>query len=143
MKLNTRELETVEYKMGLNERKQAIESLAAFASVRGGKVIIGIAPDGRRVGVNVGKGTLEQFANDVKTNTKPPLFPSIDQEGPDEDCVLTVQVGESAVKPVWAYHIPYKRVGRTNQKLEPERSATTDGHFARTHLGYAAGGKLA
>src|SRR5205085_1081902 len=34
--------------------------------------------------------------------------------------LLVVEVGESATKPVWAFNIAYKRVGRTNQKLEPE-----------------------
>ena len=120
MKQDADELETIEYKTSLNEWREGVQSLAAFASVRGGTVVFGVAPDGTRRGLQLGKGTLEDFANKLKINTKPALFASIDKEAPDEDCVLRVQVGESAVKPVWAFHVPYKRVGRTNQKLEPD-----------------------
>src|SRR5207302_1990616 len=49
-------------------------------------------------------------------------YPSIAVEGPDESAVVIVTVQESRLKPVWAYGRPFKRVGRTNQRLSPEET---------------------
>lgn len=114
------EWQTLEYKKSLAEHHEAIRSLAAFATANGGKVIFGVAPDGERVGVTIGKNSLEQFASQVRQATRPALFPSIEAVEEDGKTLLVVDVKESPTKPVWAFNIAYKRVGRTNQKLEPE-----------------------
>src|SRR5438477_307164 len=116
------EYENVEYKQSLSETRAIVETVAAFATAQGGTVQIGQAPDGRRVGVQLGHNTLENLANDIKNNTRPPQFPSITVEGEEQSAVITVRVEESPVKPVWAYHTPWKRVGRTNQRLTPEEA---------------------
>ena len=118
--MDTEELETLEYKTSLAESQDAIKSLAAFATARGGQVIFGVRPNGEKVGVNIGQNSLEQFASQIRQNTRPALFPSITEFEEGGKKLLRVEVGESPVKPVWAYHVPLKRVGRTNQKLEPE-----------------------
>src|SRR5690606_34999831 len=101
---------------------QINETLAAFATAQGGVVFVGISPEGNRVGVELGAGTLESLANDIKQNTHPPLFPSIDVEGPENNAVVTISIEESPLKPVWAYGRPLKRVGRSNQRLSPEET---------------------
>src|SRR6266516_2253524 len=106
--------ERSESKQSLAETKAIVESVAAFATAAGGTVRIGIHADGRRAGVQLGRNTLENLANDIKRNTDPPQFPSIDMEGPEESAVLRVTVAESPIKPVWAYGRPFRRVGRTN-----------------------------
>jgi ATP-dependent DNA helicase RecG len=110
------EYEYIEYKQSTNQWREIVESVAAFATARGGSVRIGIAPDGQRVGVQLGRTTLENLANSIKTNTEPPQYPSITVDGDEAAAVITVRVEESPVKPVWAFGVPFKRVGRTNQR---------------------------
>ena len=114
------EWETIEYKTSLAEEHEAIKTLAAFATTRGGKLIFGVKPDGTKVGVRIGKGSLEEFASHVRQNTRPSLYPSIEPFEEEGKTFLSVSIAAHDSKPVWAYSIAYKRVGRTNQKLEPE-----------------------
>jgi ATP-dependent DNA helicase RecG len=116
------ENEQTENKRTLNEWKGAVISLAAFATARGGTVRFGITPDGRRVGVTLGRNTLENLANDIRRHTDPPLFPSIAVEGEESAAVVLVRTEESPIKPVRAFGKPYKRVGRTNQALSHEEA---------------------
>jgi ATP-dependent DNA helicase RecG len=85
-------------------------------------VCIGISPAGDRVGVQLGKTTLENLAQQIKDHTEPPQYPSITVEGDEEAAVVMVRIEESPIKPVWAFGRPYKRVGRTNQRLSPEET---------------------
>lgn len=119
------EYENSENKQSLNEWKAVVESVAAFATAKGGVVRIGVDPSTQdRKGVQIGQTTLEQLANNIKTNTSPPQFPSVRVEKLDMGAlaVIEVHVEESPVKPVWAFGRPYKRVGRTNQRLSPEET---------------------
>ena len=111
------EYQDSENKSSLGEWKEATVSLAAFATSQGGTVHFGIAPDGRRLGMTLGKNTLENLANDIRRNTDPPIFPSVQVDGEESSAVVHVSVEESPIKPVWAFGKPYKRVGRTNQSL--------------------------
>src|SRR5687768_10381486 len=111
-----------ENKQSLGETREIVESVTAFATAGGGTISIGIRPDGSRVGVQLGKASLENMANSIKQNTEPPQYPSIQVEGPEESAVIRITVQESPVKPVWAYGRPFKRVGRTNQRLSPEET---------------------
>jgi ATP-dependent DNA helicase RecG len=122
------ESERTENKSSLAEWREVVETVGAFATSGGGLVRIGIAPDGRRVGVRLGRGSLEDLANKIKVNTDPAQFPSIAIEGSDDSAVVTVRVEESPIKPVWAFGRPFKRVGRTNQhvpRAEAQRMTET------------------
>lgn len=114
--------EQTEDKESLAEWKEAAVSLAAFATAKGGTVRFGYKSDGRRVGVQLGANTLERLAEDIKHNTDPPLYPSITLDEPTDTPVVTVQIEESPVKPVWAFGRPVKRVGRTNQHLSADET---------------------
>ena len=114
------ETQSREDKQSLNEWRQVVESMAAFATTKGGIVRIGIGPKGENVGVQLGKGTLEDLSNKIKQNTDPPQYPSITVEGPEESAIIMIRVEESPIKPVWAFGRPLKRVGRTNQHLSRE-----------------------
>ncbi len=116
------EYQHIEYKQSLGEKHEATVALAAFATACGGEVRFGIMPDGRHIGVQVGKNSLEELANYIKQNTDPPLFPDILVEGEEASAVIVVRVEESPIKPVWAFGRPYKRVGRTNQGLTREET---------------------
>jgi len=116
------ESQSREDKQSLNEWRQVVESVAAFATSKGGIVRIGIGPKGDNVGVQVGKGTLEGLSNKIKQNTDPPQYPSITAKGPAESAVIMISVEESPIKPVWAFGRPLKRVGKTNQHLSREEA---------------------
>jgi len=127
------ESERSENKSSLAEWRVAVESVAAFATSGGGHVRIGIGPDGRRTGVRLGRGTLEDLANKIKVNTDPAQFPSITVEGPEDSAVVKIRVEESPIKPVWAFGRPLKRVGRTNQHLSRgEAQRMTEATIGRT-----------
>jgi predicted HTH transcriptional regulator len=112
------EYQNRENKQSLMERREIIKSVAAFATTKGGQIRIGIAPDGDYKGVVLGRGTLEQLANDIKTSTEPPQFPTIAVEGEEDQAIILAEVEEIPIKPVSAYGVPFKRVGRTNQELK-------------------------
>jgi len=98
------EYEHIEYKQSLTAMREIVETVAAFATARGGTLHIGIAPDGKRVGVQLGRGTIENLANAIKINTDPPQYPSIMVEGDEASAVIVVRVDECPIKPagVWS-----------------------------------------
>jgi len=49
----------VEWKQSLGEIDKIIESAAAFANTEGGRIFIGVAPEGKVIGVQIGKGALD------------------------------------------------------------------------------------
>ena len=71
------ESDTVEWKRSVSEWKDVVVSLAAMATLRGGRVCIGVEPTGEVRGVEIGKGTLEDVANKISQNTSPRLTPDI------------------------------------------------------------------
>jgi ATP-dependent DNA helicase RecG len=116
------ETQSVESKQSLGEWKEIVESIAALATSTGGMIHIGIDPMGKREGVEIGKGTIEDLTNKIKMNTEPPQFPSVSYEGPEDSALITLKVEESPIKPVWAFGRPMKRVGRTNQRLSRDEA---------------------
>ena len=114
------ESQSRENKQSLNEWREVVESMAAFATSKGGVARIGIGPKGEQFGIRIGKGTLEDLSNKIKQNTDPPQYPSITVEGPEESAIIVIRIEESPIKPVWAFGRPLKRVGRTNQHLSRE-----------------------
>jgi ATP-dependent DNA helicase RecG len=116
------ESETVELKQSFGEWKEVVETCAAFASSQGGTIHIGVNPNGEAVGVEVGKGTLEDLTNKIALNTSPRVIPSISTVQTRGKTIIRVLVKESPSKPVWAFDRPFRRSGRTNQKLSQEEA---------------------
>ncbi|MCK4245363.1 MAG: ATP-binding protein [Candidatus Omnitrophica bacterium] len=114
--------QTVEFKASFAGTRDAIESLCAFTHADGGTVFFGVRDDGTVCGVSLGKKTLEDFANQVKTNTQPWLAPRIYKctiEGKD---VIGATVDKlPADRVCFAYSIAYVRVGKTNQVMHPDQ----------------------
>lgn len=120
--LPSAESETVEWKKSLGEWKEIVEACAAFASAGGGCLWIGIAPEGHPVGVQVGKGSIEDLANKIAQNTSPRQTPAISTVVHDHKTLIVVAVAESPTKPVYAFDRPYRRSGCTNQRLSTEEA---------------------
>jgi len=62
------------------------------------------------------------MGNDIKQNTDPVVYPSIEVKEIEGKSVLIVEVRESPLKPVFAriskIPVAFKRVGKTNQKMD-------------------------
>ncbi|MEE9151738.1 MAG: ATP-binding protein [Thermoplasmata archaeon] len=71
-KLNIEESETMEFKSSLSEIKQVLETLSAFSNGKGGRVLVGIDDEARIKGVDIGRNTIENLANEIKRNSDPP-----------------------------------------------------------------------
>jgi len=111
------ESENVEFKSSLSLTKKILEALSAFSNCNGGSVIVGIDEKGHVKGIDIGGNTIENLANDIKRNTDPPLFPSINIEIFEEKKIIFIEVKESPIKPVFAFDRAFRRVGKTNQRL--------------------------
>jgi ATP-dependent DNA helicase RecG len=109
--------ESVELKRSLGEWKEIVETCAAFATAKGGRLYIGVADDGRVVGIQIGKGTLEDLTNKIAQNTVPKLVPAITTQVHGGATLIVVDVAESTTKPVTAFGRALRRSGRTNQVL--------------------------
>ncbi len=73
--INAGENQTVEFKESLSSgrKKEAIETLVAFANGSGGSVLFGVTDDGQVVGANVGADTQEKLAELIRRRTYPSL----------------------------------------------------------------------
>lgn len=115
--LGTGESTIVEWKQSLSETDAIIETAAAFANTEGGRILIGISPAGRVLGVQVGKGTIEKLVNQIAQHTDPKLHPKVSLKKVDGKDVITVEVKESHDHLVLVFGRPYKRVGRSTVKM--------------------------
>lgn len=73
--------------------------------------------DGTINEIQIGKNTIEDFANKIKNHTDPVLYPSINVETFGLGEIVEIEVSESDNKPVFAFEKAYMRVGKTNQKM--------------------------
>jgi ATP-dependent DNA helicase RecG len=121
-KLLRLESESVEWKRSLGEWKEIVIAVAALASLHGGQICIGVEPTGKVRGIEVGKGTLEDLANKIAQGTSPRVIPSISAIDRDRKTIVVVSVPESTSKPVCAFDRPYRRSGKTNQRLSQEEA---------------------
>ncbi|MBU2635695.1 MAG: putative DNA binding domain-containing protein, partial [Bacteroidetes bacterium] len=126
-KIPTKETESAEFKKSLAERSEILECVSAFANTKGGRIYIGVEPSGKIIGVEIGNNTIENLANEIKQNTDPKVFPSIEVLKVKSKDIISLFVPEYPSKPVWAKDKVFIRVGRTNQKA----SADTIGHFIK------------
>jgi len=116
------ESQQIEFKKSLAERKELLETISAFANSKGGKIFVGIEEnkDGsvkEIVGIRIHGKEIENLSNEIKQNTDPVIFPSIEIEKIMDKEVLMLEIQENPIKPVFVKGEVYKRVGRTNQKL--------------------------
>lgn len=79
----------------MSEINEIIETAAAFANAEGGRIFIGVSPDGRAAGVQIGKGTVEKLVNQTAQHTDPKLHPKVSVKKIDGKEVIVVEVRES------------------------------------------------
>ena len=115
--MSSRESQTHECKRSLAEWREIVQTVAAFATAGGGTIEVGIDPSGAVVGCDVGKHTLEDPATKIHQNTDPSQAPAPTAETRDGRTVIVLRVAECTDKPISAFGVPMKRVGRSNRKL--------------------------
>ncbi len=111
---------TIEWKQSLSEIYEIIGTAAAFTNAEGGRIFIGVSPDGKVLGVQIGKGTIEKLVNQIAQHTDPKLHPRVSVKKIDGKEVIVVEVKESYDHLVLAFGRPYKRVGRSTVKMSKD-----------------------
>lgn len=111
---------TIEWKQSLAEMKEIIEAVAAFANTEGGRIFIGVSPEGKAAGVQIGKGTIEKLVNQIAQNIDPKVHPKVMIKKIDGKELIVVEVKESHDHLVLAFGRPYKRVGRSTIKMSKD-----------------------
>lgn len=78
---------TLELKRTTGELREAMQTLCAFANGKGGRVIVGVRPDGQIVGQQVSEQTLHEIAA-ARDRFEPPLalVESASSWGPTAQC---------------------------------------------------------
>ncbi len=107
----------MELKRSTGERKEVAKSICAMLNHRGGRVIIGVQPDGKIIGQQIGENTIEQLSQDLR-NIDPPTTPNIDRQNIGngrELLIIRVEAGQD--KPYTYGGQAYRRVGSTDQAL--------------------------
>jgi ATP-dependent DNA helicase RecG len=112
-----KESEHLELKSSFGEWQEIIESLVAFANHKGGTVIVGINDAGEPLHMQIGKKTIEDFVNKIKTNTDPVLYPSINVKTFGLGEIVEISIPSSDYKPVFGFDKAWIRVGKSNIKL--------------------------
>jgi len=115
------ESETLELKTSLSEREEILETISAFSNKNGGKILIGINPNGKVKGITIGNNTIENLAGEIKQNTDPKVFPDITVIKIDSKDVIEIIVPEYPIKPVFVKDKVFIRVGKSNQKASAEK----------------------
>ncbi|NQT07302.1 MAG: putative DNA binding domain-containing protein [Candidatus Omnitrophica bacterium] len=118
--LNKDESATSEWKQSLSEIAEIIETASAFANTKGGRVFIGVSRTGKVAGVQIGKGTVENLANQISLRTDPKIHPHITVVRIKSKDVIVVEVKESQNKPSLALGKPYVRVGKSTMKMSKD-----------------------
>ncbi len=109
------ENEGLEFKESLRLKEEIGKAVSAFSNASGGLILVGVSNDGKVIGVDIGRNTLEELANYIKRNTDPAIFPSMKVLDAGGKKIIVIEVKESAEKPVFFKNHAYKRV--KNNKL--------------------------
>jgi ATP-dependent DNA helicase RecG len=110
--------ETLEFKRSLSDFDEVLATVSAFSNTKGGTILIGVDDNGEIIGVDLGKRTLEEIASRIAQNTDPRVYPEIAVKKMGGKNIIEIRVSERSDKPVFAKGVAYKRVGRSNIKMD-------------------------
>ena len=111
---------TIEWKPSLSQIKEIVETVSAFANTEGGKIIIGISKSGKVIGIEIGKGTIEELTNRIIQNTDPKVYPKITMKIIAGKNVLIIDAKESPDHLILAFGRPYKRVSKSTLRMSKD-----------------------
>lgn len=111
------ESETLELKRSTGEKKSAAQTLCGMLNHRGGRVIFGVAENGKIIGQDVAEHSIEEVAQEL-SEIDPPVFPSIERAPTSAGRhLLVVTVSQGSNRPYSYKGRAYRRVGNTTQRL--------------------------
>ncbi len=118
------ESETLEFKRSTAELRRAGESLCAFLNGDGGRVLVGVAPDGRLVGQQVADITLRDIAA-MLGRFEPAARVEVRRvEVADDRQVLVLEAAPARQHAPFVFESkPYKRVGSTTTVMTQDEYA--------------------
>lgn len=121
------ESENTEFKENFD--KEAIETAVAFANTKGGVILIGFSDKGKVNGVQIGKETLKDWANQISQSTEPRIIPEIEQNEIGGKSVVIIRIKEFPIKPVSVRGRCFRRVGNSNRMMTPQEIGQMHFHF--------------
>ena len=117
------ESDTTEFKESFV--KEAIETAVAFSNTKGGTILIGFSDKGKVTGIQIGKETLQDLANQISQSTEPRIIPEIVQSTVEGKDVIIIRIKEFPIKPVSVKGRCFRRVGTSNRMMTPQEIAET------------------
>ena len=120
-KIPKKENATVEFKSSFIE--EAIETLVAFSNTKGGTVYIGISDRGKIQGVTIGKESIPNWINEIKSKTSPQLIPDVEMLTYENKTIIALSVSEYPINPVSIRGKYYKRMDNSNHLLSIDEIA--------------------
>jgi len=119
------ETEVIEFKENFD--KETIETAGAFTNTKGGTILIGISDVNKIKGVQVGKETLKDWANQISQSAEPRIIPEIERGKIDGKNIVIIKIKEFPVKPVSVRGRYFRRVGNSNRVMTMQE--ITQMHF--------------
>ena len=110
--------QTIEFKVSLAETREIIKTVCAFANTKGGVIIVGVGDKGVIKGVSVGRRTIEDLVLKIANSTEPRIFPEVQDMEVGKKNLIIIKVSERRDKPIFAFGVAYKRVGKNNLKMD-------------------------
>ena len=122
------ESQTVEFKQAASSAKDVAREIVAFANTNGGILILGVADDGRLLGIEDAHKTEQILINVLNQSCQPPVQAMIHQISVSGKPLVVIDVPEGSRKPYKANHITYLRTGSATRPAsrEEERDLYVD-----------------
>jgi len=128
--LESGETETLEFKESFD--KKTIEAAGAFANTKGGTILIGVSDRNEIKGVQVGKETLKEWANQISQSTDPRIIPEIELAERNMKHIVIIKIKEFPIKPVSVKGRYFRRVENSNRIMTMQEIAEMHFHSVGT-----------
>ena len=120
----TSESIVIEWKQSLSDVNEIIETVSAFSNTEGGDIFIGVSKTGKIIGIQIGKGTIENLTNKISQHTDPKVHPKITAKKIEDKEIVVINVKKSPDKLTLAFGRPYVRVGKSTMKMSKDEYET-------------------
>jgi len=120
------ETETLEFKESFD--KKTIEAAGAFANTKGGTILIGVSDRNEIKGVQIGKETLKNWANQISQSTEPRVIPEIELGETNKKRIVIIKIKEFPIKPVSVKGRYFRRIGNSNHIMTMQEIAQMHFH---------------
>jgi len=107
--------ETIELKSSFT--KDVIETIVSFSNTKGGKIIIGCSDTKKIIGITIAEESIQKWQNEIKQNTEPSVFPTIEFVEIENKTLVLITVDEFPLKPVSYKNRYYRRKKNSNHLL--------------------------